>query len=96
MLQRALVIHLNFDHAWAEHYPIHLFEPIIFIIVLLNIFQKVCVCPNSSGWSEQQGHVQKTWFVMEMHSMLQGAMRFTFGGWLGLPRPPSVSLSNQY
>ena len=48
------------------------------------------------NWSEQWGHVQKTWFVMEMHLRSRGTLHLTLGGQLGRPLPPSVSPSSQY
>ena len=59
------------------------------------ISESVVLCPSASDWSEQQGCVQKTWFVMEMHSMLQGTQCLVL--WrLVWPWPPNTSLSSQY
>ena len=47
-----------------------------YITIYIKYFsESVVLCHNASDWSERQGRVQKTWFVMEMHSMSCGAQR---------------------
>ena len=46
-------------------------------ITIYIFFSEVCQCSSASDWLEQQGREQKNLVVIEMHSMLRGAMCLT-------------------